>query len=546
MLKIYDTLTRELQEFKPLEDKKVKFYQCGPTVYWIQHIGNMRAMVMSDLIRRTLEFSDYKVKFVRNYTDFGHLTGDNLGDADTGEDRMEKTSRNLLHYKCEKCESINSSWLVMEPSLFVKIPDTLQTNQTCPVCGHVNQILTKKQLFYVISKNQLPPEKIADYYIRKFDDDVNDLNTEDPSIKARATHYIKEMISMVNDLLDKGYAYSTPLAIYFDIKKYPNYTKLSGQKIDFNETGKGHGDVEDLNHKRNPQDFAVWFFKAGTHANALQYWESPFSSPLVEKGYGFPGWHIECSAMVKKELDKTIDIHMGGIEHIPIHHTNEIAQSESANGVKYVNYWIHNEHLLVDGKKMSKSEGTSYSLEDIVKKGFNPLDLRYFFLQAHYRSKQNFTWDALTASKSARTRLVKDLSILAKEKADDVEIDKNYTSEFLEIVSDDFNIPAGLAFVWNLIKNNNISASTRYNTIIKIDKVLGLDLEGSVRFSDAEEFEIPKEAQDLKLKRDEARIHKDWKTADEIKSTLLEQYKLSVIDTPSGSKLVSTNAYETN
>ena len=193
-------------------------------------------------------------------------------------------------------------------------------------------------------------------------------------------------------------------AVYFDISKVKDYTKLSGQILEKNIQGAGKSEISDP-QKKHPSDFALWFFKAGTHKNALQHWPSPFNSPLVKNGEGFPGWHIECSAMSKKYLGDTIDIHMGGIEHIPVHHTNEIAQSESANGVKFVNYWLHNEHLLVNNKKMAKSEGTGYSLLEIKEKGFNPLSLRYLFLTAHYQSKLNFTWKSLEASENALNKL---------------------------------------------------------------------------------------------------------------------------------------------
>jgi cysteinyl-tRNA synthetase len=495
MLKILNTLGRELQEFKPIEEGKVRFYQCGPTVYWIQHIGNMRAMTMSDLIRRSLSYMGYDVKFVRNYTDFGHLTGDNIGDADTGEDRMEKASK----------------------------------------------------------REGITPKEIADKYIQVFEEDVALLNIMKPTVTARATDYLDSMIKMVQKLLDKGFAYLTPEAIYFDITKFPEYTKLSGQKLEMNKVGEGHGEVT-LTSKRNPQDFAVWFFRVGPHANALQYWESPFESPLIEKGYGFPGWHIECSAMVKDNLGDTIDIHMGGVEHISIHHTNEIAQSESANDKKYVNYWIHNEHLDIDGGKMSKSLGNVYSLNNIIEKGYDPMHLRYFFLQSHYRSKQNFTFEALDASKTAYVRLVNLLKAWAMEarneagdkkqeeidvrnqKSDDSKTTTplealSFKEKFISALEEDFNIPQALALVWEVSKSD-LNFSQKLNLILDFDRVLGLKLEE--KLDDPTQIEISLEAQIMIEERELARLQKEWKKADELRDKLKVQFGLEVKDTANG------------
>ncbi len=293
-LYLHNTLSRKKELFKPIQSGKVLFYQCGPTVYWTQHIGNIRAMVMADFIQRTFKYIGYDVKFVRNYTDVGHLTGDNIGNADIGEDRMEKA----------------------------------------------------------VKREGRSADEIAQHYIKIFEQDVKELNILEPFAKPRATEYIKEIIDMVQILIDKGFAYPTDLAVYFDISKVKDYTKLSGQDLEKNISGKGRADIEDP-QKKNPADFSLWFFRAGTHENAVQFWPSPFTSKLVKNGEGFPGWHMECSAMIKTLLGETIDLHMGGVEHIPVHHTNEIAQSESANNVPLANFWLHNEWLLADGGKMS-------------------------------------------------------------------------------------------------------------------------------------------------------------------------------------------------
>ena len=363
-IQLFNTLGREKQKFVPLENDRVKIYHCGPTVYWTQHIGNMRAVFFGDIVHRTLSYLGYQVTFVRNYTDVGHMSGDNDGDADQGQDRMEIAAE----------------------------------------------------------REGLSPEAIAAKYKKQFDQDTEKLGLLVPHHRPSATEYIDQMIAMAGKLLDDNFAYQTELAIYFDTSQAADYYRLSGQKVEDLHAGAGHGDVADP-EKKNPTDFALWFFKAGAHQAALQTWPNPFSDTE-----GFPGWHIECSAMIKDLLGETIDIHLGGIEHIPIHHTNEIAQSESANKATLANYWLHNEHLLVDGGKMSKSGGTAYSINELETEGFSASDLRYFFLQAHYRSKQNFTWEALRASQTARKRL---LEAVAGLKGDGV-VDETFNAKFSE------------------------------------------------------------------------------------------------------------------
>ncbi len=475
MLKIFNTLGREKQVFTPIEEGKVRFYHCGPTVYWTQHIGNMRAVVMGDLIRRSLMYMGYDVRYVRNYTDFGHLTSD----GDEGEDKMEKGAK----------------------------------------------------------REGVSPKEIADKYIKEFEIDVNSLNVLPPTVTARATDYLESMIQMVKELLDKGYAYSTPAAIYFDVTKFKEYTSLSGQKLEMNKIGEGHGDVTDSN-KKNPADFALWFFRTGPHKNALQYWPSPFTSSEVENGFGFPGWHIECSAMAKSNLGDTLDLHMGGVEHIPVHHTNEIAQSESANNAKYVNYWVHNEHLDVDGTKMSKSLGNVYNLSSIIEKGYNPLSLRYFFLQSHYRSKQNFTLEALDASSKAYERLLNFIKSWAKESENtprpDYKVDEAFKTQFVEALEDDFNIPSALSIVWEVTKSN-LPSYVKLGTLLDFDRVLGLKLDEAL--TNPNSLEIPLEAQILIDERNIARLNKDWLKSDELRDKLKSEFGLIVKDTSNGQEV---------
>ena len=472
MSQIYltNTLSREKELFAPIHPGSVGIYHCGPTVYWNQHIGNMRSMVIADLLYRMFTYNRYTVDLVRNYTDVGHLTGDNIGDADTGEDRMTKA----------------------------------------------------------VQREHLTPNEIANKYINQFAQDIAQLNIKTPTHTPRATEHITDMIDMVQKLLDEGYAYTTPYAVYFDISQFPEYTKLSGQKLDQLSSGEGHGDASDTN-KKNPHDFSLWFFKAGAHANALQTWKSPFVSELVEDGEGFPGWHIECSAMSKHFLGPTFDIHMGGIEHIPIHHTNEIAQSECSNHAPMAHFWMHIEHLLVDNKKMAKSEGTSYLVSDIIEKGYDPMVLRYFFLQSNYRSKQNFTWEGLEASHVAYQKLKNYIAGISEIG----EVSESYQTLFRDMVSDDLNTAGGLALVWELIKNPEISDADKKATILDFDNVLGLKLDEVIADTD---LEIPEHLQKLLKEREIAREKKDWHTSDLIRNEISALgYELK--DTDDGQKV---------
>lgn len=484
MLRIFNTLSRSLEEFKPIIDGKVTFYHCGPTVYWTQHIGNLRGMTMADLIRRSLTYKGYEVIFARNYTDVGHLTSD----EDEGEDKMEKGAK----------------------------------------------------------REGLSPDEIAEKYIKIFENDTRQLNIIDPDFRPRATEYVKQMIEITNKLLKDGYAYLTPRAVYFDVSKFPDYNKLNRQKIDKNRQGAGFGSVEDSD-KKNPQDFALWFFRTGVHKNALQYWKSPFPSPEVEDGYGFPGWHIECSAMATELLGKTIDLHMGGIEHIAVHHTNEIAQSECFTGKKFVNYWLHNEHLLIDNEKMSKSVGNVYNLADIVSKGYSPMDLRYLFLQSHYRSKQNFTFEALNAAKTSRLKIVNTLFKIKETNKIDISqitssstVSQNkYRLEFEKKLGEDFNIPAALSQVWEVLGDQMLTEKEKFELILDFDNVLGLNLAASLRQQNTEQIDttIPNEVKDLLEARAKARDRKEWVESDRIRDLLLAEFKIKVEDTATGQKI---------
>ncbi len=486
-MKFFNTMGRELQEFTPINPPKVTFYHCGPTVYWVQHLGNMRAMVMADLVRRALLYEGYEVEFVRNYTDVGHLTEE---DIESGEDRMAVASK----------------------------------------------------------REGISPEAIADKYIKIFERDIAELNVLPADHKPRATKYIEEMQAMVQTLLDKGYAYITEQAVYFDISKKDDYTKLSGQILEANRTGAGSGTVQDT-QKRNPQDFALWFFKTGEHKTALQTWKSPFESPApdVKDGEGFPGWHIECSTMSTALLGPTIDIHMGGVEHIPVHHTNEIAQSECATGQVFANYWLHNEWLVGKGRKISKSQGDQQSVEEAKQRGFDPMDIRYLFLQSHYRSKQVFDWDILATARKGRLNLLKKLEAVARKMPEDEELHGDllelWDQKFREAIGDDVNVPKGLAILWDMLKSDE-KPEDILTTVFEFDRVLGLRLEEYLMNADLGDIgddDVPEEILTMLEQREQARKDKDFALADSLREQIKDR-GYEIIDTGEGSKLRKLDA----
>ena len=508
MLKIYNTLSKKKEEFNPLNPPEVTFYQCGPTVYWVQHLGNMRAMVLADLIRRSLAYLDYEVKFARNYTDVGHL----VSDEDEGEDKISKASKRL-YLKCKNCNKLSPLDVATDEK---SLSDSFSKSSpgftlVCSFCGQENKYNNENIILKEIVK--LTPQEVAQKYIAQFDADITALNCLPADYRPKATDYIESMKAMVQGLLDKDFAYATELAIYFDVSKFKDYTKLSGRKLEQDQSQAGKGEVSDPK-KKQPADFAVWFFKAGTHANALQTW--PYDFKLSDggeiKGEGFPGWHLECSAMNFELFGPTIDLHMGGIEHVSVHHTNEIAQSESFTGKPFVKYWLHNEHLTVNGGKMSKSEGTSYTLEDIIEKGYDPLVLRYFFLGAHYRSKQNFTWEALDGAKSALGKLKKSLLSFSNKSG---VVDENFKEKFISALEDDFNLPQALAIIFEVLKAD-LTEEVKYSTIIDFDQVLGLNL------TQLETEEIPEKIKTLAEARWQARVEKNWNEADKLRDELIQ------------------------
>jgi len=457
MLKLYNSLTRTIEEFKPIKDKTVGFYICGPTVYNNAHIGNLRTMILSDILRRVLEYDSYQVTEIMNVTDVGHLTSD----GDSGEDKMEK----------------NAS--------------------------------TKDEVF-----------ELAEKYTKNFLENLKDLNIKPASELPKASDHIKEQIEMIKTLIEKDFAYESDEAVYFDISKFPEYTKLTGQNLSDMMLGARQEVVKDQK-KKNPNDFVLWFKTVGRYKNHILRWDSPW-------GEGFPGWHIECSAMSKKYLGDHFDIHAGGIDLKFPHHTNEIAQSESANGVKMANYWVHGEHLLISEGKMAKSEGNFLTLSSLVEKKFNPLAYRYLTLTAHYRSKLNFTFESLAAAQNALNNLYQEISGFEKPKGEA----KEFEQAFADAINDDLDMPKALSIVWDLIRTDEVESSAKLATLFKFDQILGLNLENIWK----ESQKIPTEVKTLIAERENARKEKDFQKSDDLRKQIGNLGYLAE-DTPDGVKL---------
>jgi cysteinyl-tRNA synthetase len=448
-MKLYNTLTRKLEIIKPINPPNISLYTCGPTVYDYTHIGHMRAYVINDLLKRTLDYCGFKVKRVMNITDVGHLTGDD----DTGVDKLEKGAK----------KSSKTVWEVVK--------------------------------FF------------TDYFFSTTDA----LNILRPDITCKATDHIKEMIELIKKLQIKGFTYETGQAVYYDVTKFKKYGKLSGQKIE-EKIQAARKDVNVDPEKKHPVDFALWFKRAGRFADHTMHWMSPW-------GDGFPGWHIECSAMSMKYLGESIDIHTGGIDHIPVHHENEIAQSEGATGKPFVKIWFHNNFLMVDNQKMSKSLGNIYKLEDLKEHEIEPLAVRYLFLQSHYRQLMNFTWESAKASQDVFNKLketvikLKNSNPLTREP---VNLSTNATAfknEFVSAILNDLQTPQAVATMWDMLKSD-IDDNEKYYLLMDFDKVFGLKLNEIV------EEKIPKEIIELAEKRRIAKKNHDYTASDTIRDSI--------------------------
>lgn len=458
-IKVYNTLTRKKEIFTPIKVGQVGMYSCGPTVYKPAHIGNLRAYVFMDELRRIFEYCGYKVKSVMNITDVGHL----VSDSDDGDDKMSKSARE-----------------------------------------------TGKD-----------PLKIAAEITDRFMADIDSLNIKRPTICPKATDNIPEMIAVVQALLDKGYAYETADGIYFSVEKFAGYGKLSGVKLQDQRHG---ARVEVNSFKRHPIDFALWKKAAPNH---LQQWDSPW-------GRGFPGWHIECTAMSRKYLGETFDIHTGGVDHIPIHHENEIAQAECWLGHKAVNYWMHNEFMLIDGGKMSKSLNNVYTVADVVAKGYTPMELRYLYLNVQYRQKLNFTWAAMDSAKSAYNNLC---SQLLAHKNSNAQTDKavidEYKQKFEDAITDDLNVPLALGVLWTMLKLPK--SKDVYSLALTFDKIFALNLD-KIKDEQTPQIEIPQDVVAMAELRLAARREKNWAESDRLRD-VIAYMGYAVKDTKDGYEL---------
>ncbi len=371
--------------------------------------------------------------------------------------------------------------------------------------------------------------EIAEFYTKAFFNDIERLNIEKPSIVCKATEHINDMIELIKRIEKNGYTYMSGGNLYYDISKFKNYGKLALLNIEDLKAGARIGIDK---NKKNPHDFVLWFTKSKFEHQAMM-WDSPW-------GRGYPGWHIECSAMSMKYLGEHFDIHCGGIDHIPVHHTNEIAQSEAATGKKWVNYWLHGEFLVMAKEKMAKSAGNFITLSTLVEKGYDPLDYRYFCLGAHYRSQLQFSFDALDSAKAARVSLVERIARLKEaigessdlESADNSLINRKYMSAFEEDITNDLNTPKALADLWNLLKDGSVDEREKLATALRMDRILGL------RLKDAKlpEVEVDEEIKALIEERNRARANKDFKRADEIRDNLKKR-GIILEDTPEGVRI---------
>ena len=458
MLKLFNTLSRKIEEFVPLEKGKVGMYTCGPTVYDYTHIGHLRKYINDDILKKALRANGYSVHHVMNITDVGHLTSD----SDTGEDKMEKGAS----------ESGRTVWEVAK--------------------------------FF------------EDYFFKS----VSTVNIERADIVCRATEHIGKQVKLIEALEKNGLVYVTSHAVYFDVTKFPKYGQLSGQKLEDKEVG-ARSDVFVDKSKKHPADFALWFFTVGHFKDHTMRWSSPW-------GEGFPGWHIECSAMSMEYLGESFDVHTGGIDHIPVHHENEIAQAEGATGQPFVKYWVHHDFVNIDKEKMSKSKKNFLRVEEVEGKGFDPMALRYLYLTGHYRSEMAFSFESLTSAQAALNKLrleVRSWNLESGKKTGE------FYNNFLRAVNEDLNVPKALAVVWEMVKAD-IPSEQKAADLLEMDKILGLELSKVI----GKKIEVPEEVQKLVDLREKARLEKDFKRSDELRGEI-KKLGYEVLDSADGAKL---------
>lgn len=434
-MKIYNTLTRQKEEFKPIKENEVGIYSCGPTVYSSPHIGNMYAYVCWDVLARTFKYLGYKVNNVINITDVGHLTSD----ADSGEDKMEKGSK----------------------------------------------------------REGLTTWEIAKKYENEFLENLKELNIEKPWKMPRATDNIQEQIDLIKKIETNGFTYKTSDGIYFDTSKFADYGKFANLNLEKLKEG---ARVEINEEKKNPSDFALWKFSPTNEKRQME-WESPW-------GMGFPGWHIECTAMSTKYLGETFDIHTGGEDHIAVHHTNEIAQGYGSFGHNTAHYWMHNAFITFKGEKISKSSGGLFTVFDLKEMGFDSLAYRYMILNSHYRNGIEFSIENL---KTAETSLNKLKSYKVESSSS---VNQIFKQEFVELISNDLAMPEVMALVWKVAKSD-LKPDEKWATLLDFDKVLGLDLDKGMV-----EEKIPEEILKLAEERQKARENKNWAESDRLREEI--------------------------
>lgn len=491
-LSLYNTLTRKKEEFIPADKQAAKLYHCGPTVYHYAHLGNLRAFVFADILRRTIEANGYRVKQVMNITDVGHLTSD----ADTGEDKLEKGAK----------------------------------------------------------REGKSAKDISLFYTDAFFQDLKALNIKKADVYPRATENIPEQIDLIKKLEAKGYTYTTSDGVYFDTLKYEDYGTLAKLNLEGQVSTER---VSENTEKRNTADFALWKFSPHDEKREQEWWapwknttskdnekhisgtpravqphrvqgsgeersEAYDQTARVYGSWGFPGWHVECSAMAMKYLSETLDIHTGGIDHIPVHHTNERAQSVCATGKPFSRFWMHGGFVNVASGKMAKSEGNFLRLKSLDKYNIHPLAYRYWLLGAHYRTTIEFSWDALEGSAKALHRLYEYTRELPDKNG---EIDRTYEQEFMDVLNDDLGTPEAIALVWKLVKDEEVAPKDKRATLLFFDKVLGLDLEHSDAYTvkNIGLSALPENIGKLVDLREKARKEKDWSEADRLRDEIQKE-----------------------
>jgi cysteinyl-tRNA synthetase len=474
-LKIYNTLAHKKQAFRSIKSKHVGMYTCGPTVYNYVHIGNMRAYIVADLLKRVLIYDGYKVKHVMNITDVGHL----VSDANLGEDKMR-----------------------------------------------IGAEREHKSVY-----------QVAELYTKAFLKDMERLNLIMPDILTPATDHIKEMLELIYNLDEKGYIYKVETGMYYDTSKFKNYGQLMDMTFEkLNNYLIAGARVERAAGIRNSTDFAVWRFSKPDIKEMV--WETKY-------GRGFPGWHIECSAMSMKYLGEHFDIHTGGIDHLPIHHTNEIAQSEAATGKKFVNFWVHNEFLMINGTKISKSLHNTYTIQDLIDKGYSINGYKYLILSSHYKSQANFTFEALENSENTLKGVysfMAKLSEIKKKSEHDAKFIKKINKikkEFFTAINDDLNTPLALSKMHLLITETNKNlidnelgsedAAAVLNVLFEFDKILGLEF-----VLHAKRKDVHIDAKKLVMEREKLRKERRFAEADSLRIKLKEEYGIEIEDTDKG------------